>query len=182
MVGGSLGAQALNDVVPKALALIPADRRKPFEVREVIARHGLSASKALGQNFLFDLNLTGRIARSSGALEGVTVVEVGPGPGGLSRVLLQAGANVTAIARDRRCIPALDELSVAFPGQLSVIEGDALAIGRHAVDELAWFGAAAAIGSILYVLAPGLLIGCLVQSSAARAQIQRGTSGNQMPM
>lgn len=97
-------------------------------LRDVIARHGLSASKALGQNFLFDAQLLARIARIPGDLAGAEVLEVGPGPGGLTRALLQAGANVTAIERDRRCIPALDELSFAFPGQLSVIEGDALAI------------------------------------------------------
>ena len=97
-------------------------------LREVIARHGLSASKALGQNFLFDAQLLGRIARIPGDLDGAEVLEVGPGPGGLTRALLGAGAKVTAIERDRRCIPALDELGAAFPGQLTTIEGDALAI------------------------------------------------------
>lgn len=97
-------------------------------LREVIRRHGLSASKALGQNFLFDSQLLDRIARVPGDLEGQEVFEVGPGPGGLTRALLQAGAKVTAIERDRRCIPALAELGEAFPGQLEVIEGDALEI------------------------------------------------------
>ncbi len=97
-------------------------------LREVIKRHGLTASKALGQNFLFDGQLLGRIARVPGNLAGQEVFEVGPGPGGLTRALLQAGAKVTAVERDRRCIPALAELGEAFPGMLTVIEGDALAI------------------------------------------------------
>ncbi|OYX66844.1 MAG: 16S rRNA (adenine(1518)-N(6)/adenine(1519)-N(6))-dimethyltransferase [Sphingomonadales bacterium 32-64-17] len=96
-------------------------------LREVIATHGLSASKALGQNFLFDEQLLSRIAAIPGDLSGKAVLEIGPGPGGLTRALLRAGARVTAIERDARCIPALAELSAAFPGQLRVIEGDALA-------------------------------------------------------
>jgi 16S rRNA (adenine1518-N6/adenine1519-N6)-dimethyltransferase len=101
-------------------------------LREVIARHGLSASKALGQNFLFDEQLLDRIAAIPGDLEGQNVYEVGPGPGGLTRALLRAGANVLAVERDRRCLPALEELSEAFPGQLRVIEGDALKIDPYA--------------------------------------------------
>ncbi|WEK46618.1 MAG: 16S rRNA (adenine(1518)-N(6)/adenine(1519)-N(6))-dimethyltransferase RsmA [Candidatus Andeanibacterium colombiense] len=97
-------------------------------LREVIARHGLSASKALGQNFLFDEQLLDRIAAIPGDLDGRNVLEVGPGPGGLTRALLRAGARVTAIEMDRRCLPALAELSDAFPGQLSVIEGDAMKV------------------------------------------------------
>jgi 16S rRNA (adenine1518-N6/adenine1519-N6)-dimethyltransferase len=93
---------------------------------DVIARHGLSASKALGQNFLLDEQLLARIAKIPGPLAGQTVYEVGPGPGGLTRALLRAGAHVTAVERDRRCIPALEELGEAFPGQLTVTEGDAL--------------------------------------------------------
>ena len=95
-------------------------------LREVIARHGLSASKALGQNFLFDEQLLDRIAAVPGQLAGKNVLEVGPGPGGLTRALLRAGAKVTAIEMDSRCLPALAELGQAFPGQLTVIEGDAL--------------------------------------------------------
>ncbi len=95
-------------------------------IRETIAKHGLSASKALGQNFLLDEQLLDRIAALPGSLDGQRVLEVGPGPGGLTRALLRAGARVTAIEMDRRCIPALDELSEAFPGQLTVIEGDAM--------------------------------------------------------
>lgn len=102
-------------------------------LREVIRRHGLSASKALGQNFLFDAQLLGRIARVPGDLQGAEVFEVGPGPGGLTRALLQAGAKVTAVERDRRCIPALEELAQAFPGKLTVIEGDALEVDAPAL-------------------------------------------------
>ena len=97
-------------------------------LREVIARHGLSASKALGQNFLLDEQLLDRIAAIPGQLKGKAVLEVGPGPGGLTRALLRAGARVTAIEMDRRCLPALAELAEAFPGQLTVIEGDATKI------------------------------------------------------
>lgn len=97
-------------------------------IREVIARHGLSASKALGQNFLLDEQLLDRIAAIPGPLQGKPVLEVGPGPGGLTRALLRAGARVTAIEMDPRCLPALAELGDAFPGQLRVIQGDALAI------------------------------------------------------
>ncbi len=97
-------------------------------LREVIATHGLSASKALGQNFLFDEQLLDRIVAIPGKLEGKAVLEIGPGPGGLTRALLRAGARVTAIERDSRCIPALAELQEAFPGHLRVIEDDALAL------------------------------------------------------
>ena len=97
-------------------------------LREVIAAHGLIATKALGQNFLFDEQLLARIAAVPGKLAGQAVLEVGPGPGGLTRALLRAGARVTAIEMDRRCLPALAELAEAFPGQLRVIEGDALKI------------------------------------------------------
>ncbi|HET8611535.1 MAG TPA: rRNA adenine dimethyltransferase family protein, partial [Sphingomonas sp.] len=101
-------------------------------LREVIARHGLSAERALGQNFLLDEQLLDRIARAAGDLEGRTAYEVGPGPGGLTRALLRAGANVVAVERDRRCRPALAELAEAAPGRLRVIEGDALAIDEAA--------------------------------------------------
>ena len=97
-------------------------------LREVIKRHGLTANKALGQNFLFDMQLLERIAAVPGDLEGQAVFEVGPGPGGLTRALLQAGARVTAVERDRRCLPALEELEEHFPGQLTVIDDDALKI------------------------------------------------------
>ncbi|ANU08392.1 16S rRNA (adenine(1518)-N(6)/adenine(1519)-N(6))-dimethyltransferase RsmA [Paraurantiacibacter namhicola] len=95
-------------------------------LREVIARHGLSASKALGQNFLFDEQLLDRIAAIPGDLQDRAVLEIGPGPGGLTRALLRAGARVTAIEMDSRCLPALAELGEAYPGQLRVMQGDAL--------------------------------------------------------
>lgn len=98
-------------------------------LREVIAAHGLSARKALGQNFLLDLNLTAKIARRAGNLAGSDVLEVGPGPGGLTRALLAEGArHVVAIERDARCLPALAEIAAAYPGRLTVLEGDALAL------------------------------------------------------
>jgi 16S rRNA (adenine1518-N6/adenine1519-N6)-dimethyltransferase len=96
-------------------------------LRDVIARYGLRAIKSLGQNFLLDLNLTARIARAAGDLRAVTVIEVGPGPGGLTRALLAASAKrVIAIERDRRCIPALAEIANRYPGRLTVVEADAL--------------------------------------------------------
>ncbi|MCA0978005.1 16S rRNA (adenine(1518)-N(6)/adenine(1519)-N(6))-dimethyltransferase RsmA [Qipengyuania flava] len=102
-------------------------------LREVIARHGLSASKALGQNFLFDEHLLDRIAALPGDLSGRRVLEVGPGPGGLTRALLRAGADVTAIEMDSRCLPALAELEAAFPGKLRVIQGDALKLDHAGI-------------------------------------------------
>lgn len=102
-------------------------------LREIIARHGLSASKALGQNFLFDEQLLGRIAAIPGDLNDVAVLEIGPGPGGLTRALLRAGARVTAVEMDERCLPALAELSEAFPGKLSVIHGDAMKLDHDAL-------------------------------------------------
>ncbi len=96
-------------------------------LRDVIQRHGLDARKALGQNFLLDLNLTQKVARTAGSLDGVTVFEVGPGPGGLTRAILALGAaKVIAVERDARCLPALAEIADHYPGRLDVIEGDAL--------------------------------------------------------
>ncbi|MGR3824396.1 MAG: 16S rRNA (adenine(1518)-N(6)/adenine(1519)-N(6))-dimethyltransferase RsmA [Salipiger marinus] len=98
-------------------------------LREVIASHGLSAKKSLGQNFLLDLNLTARIARAAGDLSGMDVLEVGPGPGGLTRGLLAEGARrVLAVEKDSRCLPALAEIAAAYPGRLEVISGDALEV------------------------------------------------------
>lgn len=108
-------------------------------LRETIARHGLSASKALGQNFLLDEQLLDRIAALPGDLAGENVLEVGPGPGGLTRALLRAGAKVTAIERDRRCLPALAELSDAFPDRLTVIEGDAMKLDHGEIMDGAPF-------------------------------------------
>jgi len=105
-------------------------------LREVIATHGLRAKKELGQNFLLDLNLTARIARAAGTLEGVTVIEVGPGPGGLTRGLLAEGAKkVIAIERDERALPALAKIAAAYPGRLEVISGDALEIDYRALAD-----------------------------------------------
>ena len=106
---------------------------KAAPLREVIARHGLSASKALGQNFILDRQLLARIAGIPGSLEGQRVYEVGPGPGGLTRALLEAGADVVAVERDRRCIPALAELQQEFGGRLTLIEKDALDVDEPAV-------------------------------------------------
>ncbi|MEC3860633.1 16S rRNA (adenine(1518)-N(6)/adenine(1519)-N(6))-dimethyltransferase RsmA [Mesobacterium sp. TK19101] len=98
-------------------------------LRDVIADHGLSAKKSLGQNFLLDLNLTAKIARQVGDLAGHDVLEIGPGPGGLTRGLLIEGARkVLAIEKDARCLPALDQIAAAAPGRLQVIEGDALLV------------------------------------------------------
>jgi len=117
---------------------------EPEPLREVIARHGLSASKALGQNFILDRQLLTRIASVPGPLAGQRVYEVGPGPGGLTRALLEAGASVVAVERDRRCIPALAELQEDFPNRLTVSEADALRVderqlvgdGAHVVANL----------------------------------------------
>jgi 16S rRNA (adenine1518-N6/adenine1519-N6)-dimethyltransferase len=102
-------------------------------LREVIARHGLAARKSLGQHFLLDLNLTGRIARAAGDLTTGTTIEIGPGPGGLTRALLAQGARVIAVERDARCIAALGELAASWPGRLEVVEADALTIAVHAL-------------------------------------------------
>lgn len=101
-------------------------------LRDVIARHNLQASKALGQNFILDRQLLDRIATIPGSLEGESVYEVGPGPGGLTRALLEAGASVVAVERDRRCLPALAELEAEFDGRLRVISGDAMEIDECA--------------------------------------------------
>ena len=98
---------------------------------EVVAAHGLEPRKALGQNFLFDLNLTRKIARAGGPLDGVAVVEIGPGPGGLTRALLSEGAaKVIAVERDARALGALAEIAAHWPGRLEIIEGDALRVTR----------------------------------------------------
>ncbi len=105
-------------------------------LREVIAKYDLAARRSLGQNFLFDLNLTGKIARAAGDLGSGTVIEIGPGPGGLTRALLAHGARqVIAIERDARCRGALAEIAAAYPGHLTVIEGDALAIDCAALGQ-----------------------------------------------
>lgn len=126
-------------------------------LREVIARHGLSASKALGQNFLLDAQLLARIAAVAGDLAGAEVLEIGPGPGGLTRALLGGGARVTAIERDARCLPALAELAGHYPDRLRVIEGDALSLDPRALFERAPH----IIGNLPYNIGTALLIGWL---------------------
>ena len=107
-------------------------------LREVVAAYDLSPKKALGQNFLFDLNLTGRIARAAGPLDGVAVVEIGPGPGGLTRALLAHGAKkVTAVERDARCLAALQAVGAHWPGRLDLIEADALSLDDNVLIEKA---------------------------------------------
>ncbi|HEV7335780.1 MAG TPA: 16S rRNA (adenine(1518)-N(6)/adenine(1519)-N(6))-dimethyltransferase RsmA [Bosea sp. (in: a-proteobacteria)] len=128
-------------------------------LREVVERHGLMAQKALGQNFLFDLNLTGRIARAAGPLAGQTVVEIGPGPGGLTRALLANGAGrVIAIERDRRCLPALAEIAAHYPGRLEVVDGDALAVD---LSHLLGGGEARIVANLPYNIGTPLLVGWL---------------------
>jgi 16S rRNA (adenine1518-N6/adenine1519-N6)-dimethyltransferase len=128
-------------------------------LREVIARHGLAAKKALGQNFLFDLNLTRRIARAAGPFDGVTVIEIGPGPGGLTRALLMEGATrVVAIERDERALAALAEISDAYPGRLTVISGDALEVDYRG---LANGAPARIVANLPYNIATALLVGWL---------------------
>jgi 16S rRNA (adenine1518-N6/adenine1519-N6)-dimethyltransferase len=127
-------------------------------LREVIARFDLGARKALGQNFLLDLNLTGRIARSAGDLSGVTVIEIGPGPGGLTRALLNSdAAAVVAVERDSRCIVALADLVDASEGRLRLIEGDALEVDPEAIAP----APRAIVANLPYNVATPLLIGWL---------------------
>ena len=127
-------------------------------LREVIRRHELSARKSLGQNFLLDLNLTGRIARAAGPLAGATVLEVGPGPGGLTRALLAEGAKVVAIERDERAIAALAEIAAHYPGKLTVVSGDALEFDArsHLGD-----GPARVVANLPYNIATALLVSWL---------------------
>jgi 16S rRNA (adenine1518-N6/adenine1519-N6)-dimethyltransferase len=128
-------------------------------LREVIRRHGLRAKKSLGQNFLLDLNLTARIARAAGPLEGVEVVEIGPGPGGLTRALLVAGARrVIAVERDERAIAALEQIAARYPGRLEIVSGDALDF-----DPRPLLGAAPArvVANLPYNIATALLVGWL---------------------
>jgi len=154
-----------GDMTEKGSRGAPDSGRLP-PLREVIAAHGLGARRALGQHFLLDMNLTGRIARAAGDLTGATVIEVGPGPGGLTRALLLEGArSVVAIERDRRCVAALADLSPAFPGRLTVIEDDALKVDFAAL-------AAAAeppvkiVANLPYNIATPLLFRWLEQVSA----------------
>jgi 16S rRNA (adenine1518-N6/adenine1519-N6)-dimethyltransferase len=128
-------------------------------LREVVRTHGLMAKKSLGQNFLFDLNLTSRIARSAGPLEDATVIEVGPGPGGLTRAILAAGARrVIAIERDTRCLPALAEIAEHYAGRLGVVEADALEFDPR---PLVGDGLVRIIANLPYNVGTALLIGWL---------------------
>jgi len=125
---------ATEAIQPGRISLTPLSPGPLPPLREVIGRHGIAARRGLGQNFILDLNLTRRIARAAGGLDRGSVVEIGPGPGGLTRALLAEGAgHVVAIERDRRCLAALGELAAAFPGRLEVIEGDALAFDPAAL-------------------------------------------------
>jgi 16S rRNA (adenine1518-N6/adenine1519-N6)-dimethyltransferase len=129
-------------------------------LREVVRKYGLLAKKSLGQNFLFDLNLTGRIARAAGPLDEATIVEIGPGPGGLTRALIAEGARkVIAIERDERCVAALGEIAAVYPGRLNVIVGDALAIDYAAlVREHAPAGPARVCANLPYNIGTALLV------------------------
>jgi 16S rRNA (adenine1518-N6/adenine1519-N6)-dimethyltransferase len=131
-------------------------------LRDVIARYDLGAKKSLGQNFLFDLNLTRRIARSAGPLQGFTIVEIGPGPGGLTRAFLMEGASrVVAIERDERTLPALAEISAAYPDKLNVIAEDALAVDWAKTIS----GPAKIVANLPYNVATVLLTGWLTQGA-----------------
>jgi 16S rRNA (adenine1518-N6/adenine1519-N6)-dimethyltransferase len=134
--------------------MAPIDDLPPL--REVIRRHGLSARKSLGQNFLLDLNLTTRIARAGGSLDDVTVVEIGPGPGGLTRALLAAGARrVVAVERDERAVAALAEVAGHYPGRLDIVEGDAMDFDpRPRIDA----APARVIANLPYNIATALLV------------------------
>jgi 16S rRNA (adenine1518-N6/adenine1519-N6)-dimethyltransferase len=128
-------------------------------LRETIRRHGLSARRSLGQNFLLDLNLTARIAQAGGPLDDVNVVEIGPGPGGLTRALIARGArHVVAIERDDRAIAALGEIAAHYPGRLTVIEGDALETDWNHISPSATPGPARIIANLPYNIATALLV------------------------
>ncbi|HXQ52806.1 MAG TPA: 16S rRNA (adenine(1518)-N(6)/adenine(1519)-N(6))-dimethyltransferase RsmA [Stellaceae bacterium] len=132
-------------------------------LRDVIRRHGLDAKKSLGQNFLLDINLTRRIARAAGALDQCDTIEIGPGPGGLTRALLAEGArHVIAVERDRRCIAALEELAAAYPGRLDLVEGDALALDAAALGR----APRKIVANLPYNIATRLLLQWLKQAGA----------------
>jgi 16S rRNA (adenine1518-N6/adenine1519-N6)-dimethyltransferase len=137
-----------------------SDRLPPL--REVIARHGLRAKKELGQNFLFDLNLTRRIARAALPLDGQTVIEVGPGPGGLTRALLIEGASrIVAVERDERALPALAEIAAAYPGRIEIVFGDALKTDWAALAD----SPAKVVANLPYNIATALLVRWLTEES-----------------
>ena len=123
-------------MVPGQPAAKAADPSGLPPLRDIIARHGIRATKSLGQNFILDLNLTRRIARAAGPLDQATIIEIGPGPGGLTRALLAEGARlVVAIERDPRCLAGLGELASCYPGRLQLVAGDALTLDPAALSE-----------------------------------------------
>ncbi len=131
-------------------------------LREVVEEFGLAPKRALGQNFLFDLNLTAKIARAAGPLAGVTVVEVGPGPGGLTRALLSQGAErVVAIETDARCLPALERIGQAYPGRLEIVEGDALRLDLARLARASATGPVRICANLPYNVGTALLAGWL---------------------
>lgn len=139
--------------------MVATDRLPPL--REVIRRHGIAAKKSLGQHFLLDLNLTDRIARAAGDLSQTTVVEIGPGPGGLTRSLLSVGATkVIAVERDARCLAALGEIESQWPGQLEVVAGDAL---KMPLNELSG-PPTKIVANLPYNIATKLLVNWLTES------------------
>jgi hypothetical protein len=157
-------------------------------LRDVIAAHDLRALKSYGQHFLLDLNLTRRVARAAGELDAGTTIEVGPGPGGLTRALLAEGAaKVVAVERDRRCLAALDELAAAFPGRLEVVAGDAIAIDvrrlgtapRRIVANLPYNAATPLLIGWLAALAdtPGCLDGLVLMFQKEVAERLAATAG-----
>jgi 16S rRNA (adenine1518-N6/adenine1519-N6)-dimethyltransferase len=130
-------------------------------LKDVIRRFGLAAKKSLGQHFLLDLNLCAKIAGAAGGMSGRTVIEIGPGPGGLTRALLEGGAaRVVAVERDRRCVEALGELARAYPGRLEIIEGDALEVDCAALGP----APRKIVANLPYNIATPLLIGWLKQA------------------
>src|SRR3954447_4966239 len=132
-------------------------------LRDVIARHGIAARKSLGQNFILDLNLTRRIARAAGRLDHADVIEIGPGPGGLTRALLAEGAGlVIAIERDPRCLAALGEVQSCYPGRLVLVEGDALAFDPAALSQ----APRKIVANLPYNIATALLLRWLDRISA----------------
>ncbi len=150
---------------------LPDARKGPEELpplREVIARHGLSARRGFGQHFLLDLNLTARIARAAGNHEGICVIEIGPGPGGLTRALLASDAGaVVAIERDRRCSEALGALGEAYPGRLHLVSADALEVDPVALAaDKGLTGPFKIVANLPYNIATPLLIGWLKQIQA----------------
>jgi 16S rRNA (adenine1518-N6/adenine1519-N6)-dimethyltransferase len=156
---GAAAPAAHAPATPAAASLLPP-------LRDVVRRHGIAARRGLGQNFLFDLNLTQRIARQAGALDAVDVLEIGPGPGGLTRALLAGGARrVVAVERDKRCVAALQELVAAYPGRLTVIEADALEVDERDLVH----PPAKLIANLPYNIATALLLKWLTRDARAFA-------------